>query len=462
MLLALVFGAIFLAVLGGLAGFTLSEHQFQTVAHLRTQAFALAETGLEQYRWRLARNLDVLSDESETFTASYADPEGGVTGTFSVSATPIAACGEVTGLSVRSEGVTADNRASSAIVARYARPSVADYSYILNANVHAGADRIINGPYHSNGGVRMDGTANAPVTSSLESWNCADGGGCSSNETVAGVFGAGENAHLWNYPVPQVDFEAITADFPTLKTVAESDGVYLPRISTGQKNAAAYWRGYHLVFNGDDTVTVYRVTATTRLTPLAWVNPADATDDTEDRILIANSVMHGTYTLPDNCGLMYVEDHVWVEGVVSGKVTLVAANSDPAISPNIYVRNNISYVSGSDADGFTAIAEHNVLVAPDAPENLSIRGVLIAQDGSVGRNAYACSVSGAVRDTLTILGSTVSNKRTGTKWPSVTCSGGVSGYQTRIDAYDRALSNNPPPFTPSTSSDFRFVEWREE
>jgi lipoprotein-anchoring transpeptidase ErfK/SrfK len=57
------------------------------------------------------------------------------------------------------------------------------------------------------------------------------------------------------------------------------------------------------------------------------------------------------------------------------------------------------------------------------------------------------------RSTLNTNGTVVSNGRVGTKWTS----GGtfVSGYSQRNDTYDRTLAQNPPPFTPTTSDDFK-------
>jgi len=67
------------------------------------------------------------------------------------------------------------------------------------------------------------------------------------------------------------------------------------------------------------------------------------------------------------------------------------------------------------------------------------------------------------RGTLTIHGTTVSNDRTGTKWIGG-CNNGASdaGYQSRVDAFDRQLSTNPPPFTPVTSTTYEFVNWRQQ
>ena len=61
---------------------------------------------------------------------------------------------------------------------------------------------------------------------------------------------------------------------------------------------------------------------------------------------------------------------------------------------------------------------------------------------------------------LTTIGTVVSNGRIGTKW---TCSGVFcSGYNNRVDTYDRLLAFSPPPFTPSSSPDFKLVLWREQ
>jgi hypothetical protein len=57
---------------------------------------------------------------------------------------------------------------------------------------------------------------------------------------------------FWDYPVPNQDFASITTDLATLKSDAQSDGIYLPPSTV---------RGYSLVFNSNGTVTVYKVTS---------------------------------------------------------------------------------------------------------------------------------------------------------------------------------------------------------
>jgi hypothetical protein len=204
------------------------------------------------------------------------------------------------------------------------------------------------------------------------------------------------------------------------------------------------------------------VSSATQITPDALLNPADDDDGVQDRQLIATETTLGTYTIPSTCGLIFVEDNTWIEGTISGKVTLVVASTDASVDVSAYLRGNIVYATGSGTDGFSLIAERNVLITPDSPQDMTLNGIFIAQAGAFGRNLYDCPSSYEPNGTLTILGTTVSNKRTGTKWLNGCGSGSNAGYSTRIDAFDRQMVTSPPPFTPTTSSDYQFVEWREK
>ena len=481
MLLAIVFGSVFLTVLGSLSGYVLVENRFQSNVTSGARALAIAESGLEYYRWFLAHYPNDLENGTGLpgpYTIPYQDPEGGQTGTIELAITGNSSCGTITSVDIKSTGRPAENmNVKRTLTARYARPTVAQYSYVLNSSVWAGADRVILGPYHSNGGIRMDGSANSPVTSSLSSWQCTGDFGCNPNQNKPGVWGAGTNQGLWEYPVPQVDFNGIEADFGSLKTKAQASGRYLARVSSGSKTDNTYWTGYRLTFNANNTVTVRRVnsTATLYVTP---INPTDI-DETEeknngyalDRTVITNETFHSTLTLPSDCALIFVEDNVWIDGIVDRKATVIAANvSATDIAPNAMLANNLTYSATDGSDGLTVIAENNILIAGNSPENMTLNGIFVAQGGAFGRNYYrqgknnsSCTPSYEDRGTLTILGTTVSNLRTGTKWNGVSCgSASQAGYQNRIDAYDRNLSTDPPPFTPQTSSDYEFVDWREE
>lgn len=466
MLAAIVYGSIFLMVLGALSGYVLTQNKVQSNETASARATAIAEAGLEYYRWFLAHYPNDTQNgtgQPGPYVIPYADPEGGDTGTIELAIAANSACGTVTSIDIESTGIPTESpTVRSTLVARYAKPTVARYSYVLNATTWAGPDRIIQGPYHSNGGVRMDGASNSTVTSSLESWLCSGSFGCSPSQNVPGVYGSGTDQNLWAHPVPQVDFAGIAADFTALKNKALASGRYLPRFSSSTRtNAASYWHGYRLIFNANGTVTVRRVNSTTRLDS-QQINESEELANLDDRGLISNDNAYTTLTMPSDCGLIFVEDHVWIEGVVDGKFTVVAANvTNAGVAPNAMLRGNITYENTDGSDGLTVIAENNVLITPDSPQNMTLNGIFVAQAGAFGRNRYACPGTYEPRGTLTILGTTVSNLRTGTQWING-CPGGDAGYQNRVDVYHRALANDPPPFTPEVSGDYEFIDWRQD
>jgi hypothetical protein len=161
------------------------------------------------------------------------------------------------------------------------------------------------------------------------------------------------------------------------------------------------------------------VSSTTSLSSTR-INP----EDTLDRTLIAAESLYGTYTIPANCGLIFVEDNLWIDGVNDRKVTVVAANvTTTGVEPNVMLPGNLTYAATDGTDGLTLIAENNVLITPNSPQNMTLNGVFIAQGGAFGRNLYSCPGTYEPRGTLTILGTTVSNLRTGTQWVNG-CGGG--------------------------------------
>ena len=465
MLTAIVYGSIFLMVLGALTGYVLTQNKVQSTETAATRATAIAEAGLEYYRWFLAHYPNDLQNgtgQSGPYLIPYNDPEGGETGTIELSVTGNSSCGTITSIDIESKGMPAENPSvSRTVTARYARPSVARYSYVLNDTVWAGPDRVINGPYHSNGGIRMDGASNSTVSSSLSSWLCTSNFGCYPNQTKAGVFGAGSGSAYWSYPVPQVDFAGITANLSQLKTKAQANGRYLLRFSSGNNtNNQSYWRGYHLIFNANGTVTARRVSGTTQVNVEAPVNSTEGYNT--ERTIISSETFYSTITFPSDCALLFVEDNTWIEGVIDGKITLVVANvTNTGIDPNVILLGNLTYEATDGTDGLTVIGEKDILIAPNSPQNMTLNGIFVAQGGAFGRNRYVCPSSYEPRGTLTILGTTVSNLRTGTQWNGGCPGGAEAGYQVRYDNFHRKLSNDPPPFTPITSSDFEFVEWRE-
>ena len=470
-LLVIAFLGVFLLILGAITGFALEEAKYGQALYDREQALHSAEAGLEYYRWFLAHNPNNLTNGTGAagpYTYTINDAEtGSLIGTASISVTGNSQCGVVQSIDLTSVGKSNLNPGfPRTLFARYMQPSVAAYSYLLNSNVLAGSDRNITGPYFSNGGIRMDGTNNSDVSSAVSTWVCDSSYNCSPTQNNApGVLGSGSGSALWHYPVSSIDFAGITTGLSSLKTYVQNNGGLYFAPASGSINS----RGYHLIFKSNGTVDVYRVTSTNSVpgysTQYDW--------QTEYNIINAQTFV-GNYTVPSSCSVIFVEDRAWIEGVVTKKVTVAAADFINANnSPSAFLPNNITYSTYDGTAGLTVIAEGDVLIPINSPDTMELHGIFVAQNGHYGRNFYTNSSSypsservgstwssNVLQTQLTTSGTVVSNARTGTAWSS----GGVttSGYQSRTDSYDELQATNPPPFTPASSANSQFVLWREQ
>ncbi len=464
-MLVLVFMGVFGLVVTTLSSYLLTQAKAGRAKLAREQALGVAEAGLEYYRWFLAHypnNLQNGTGLPGPYAYTVTDPEGGTLGTASISVTGQSACGVVQAIQITATGTPAlDVQYKRALMARYARPSVAEYSHIINSNVWAGADRAIVGPYHSNGGIRMDGTNNSIVSSPVPTWLCTSTFGCSPNQTVSGVWGSGSGSTLWRFPpsnsVNNFNFGNLAVNLAQLKSYAQTQGLYFNTVSTSGQ------RGYRMVLRSDGTVDVYRVTGTN------WVWAVHV-DDPEtwvrDYVIISSQTYLGRYTIPTGCSVIVAEDNIWLEGTTNRKVTIVAGDpEDGSFNPNLILQGNISYTTVDGSVGITGVAEQSVWIGHNIPDSMSVRGVYVAQNGYYGRNLYPCWYAPYdQRSTYSLHGSVISNGRVGTKWTysASGCGTTWSGFNTRNDTYDRLLAFDPPPFTPAASPDYKFIIWREQ
>lgn len=464
LVLVLVFAGIFMVILTSFIGYLVSQVKVSEQRYQLEKASEIAEAGLNYYRWYLAHYPNDVTNGTGLpgpYTKTYYDPELGAMGEFSLSISSSTYCGDVASIEVTSTGRTAENpNLSRTISARYTQPTVAEYAFIVNASVWAGSSLSIVGPYHSNQGIRMDATNQSTVTSGLSTWTCTATFGCSPSGTRDGVFTTTSNSNelLFSYPSPPINFTDISIDLSNILNRAQNaGGTYLPPSGS---------LGYRITFNGDGTFTARRVTAVRSYTAYS----TEQGNHTE-RNIIQTDVSYGTYTINPSCPLIYIADKIWLQGEVDQKVTLAAAGTDSTgANPSIILQGNITY-DDPETDGLLAIAEENVLLGVDVPNNMTINGIFIAQTGRFGRNDYNYgnlpNPSGPLdfrpyyeRNSLTTNGTIVSNGRVGTQWTS----GGVfeSGFHNRYSSYDRNLVESPPPLVPNTSDVYDFVDWREE
>lgn len=445
-------------------GYVVTQYTVQTNKVHKEEAREIAEAGINYYKWFLAHFPGDVTHGTGLpgpHEIPISDPEAGVIGTSTVSIDATAYCGAISAIDITSTGVSQSNPAlTRTLSARYTRPTVAEYAFILNSSVWVGDDRVITGPYHSNGGIRMDGTNNSTITSGQETWTCTSSFGCTPSVVRDGVFTttANPNTALFSFPSPPINFTGLTVDLAQMRTRAMSNG--------GLRFAHSGARGYRVEFRSNGQFRLYRVNTTTTYpgysSETGWV--------TEDNVINSETLL-GTYTIPASCPLIFIEDRVWLEGVVNGNVSIAAANPlVPSSNHSIIINNNITYATATS--GLLAVAEENVLLGLKVPDSLTIYGIYVAQNGRYGRNLY-CSTSCASGTRLplalrtynkraleTMVGTIVSNGRVGTKWVNVS---GVytSGFATRINSYDRNLVANPPPLTPNTSDDYTFTNWQD-
>lgn len=460
LVLILILTAAFIIMISWIADFVTLEIRTQARSIASQRAFAVAEAGLEYYRWRLAHFPADFQDGTGgvgPYVHSYQDPQGGVIGQFSLEITPSIFCGETQWVDITSTGDTTEfPNMKKTLRSRFTRPSVASYATIVNTNVLVGSGRTIKGRYHSNGGIRMEGTNDSLVTSAVSTWNCTPSFGCGSPfEVKPGVFGSGPGGAqgLWQFPVEPIDFTLISQDLANIKSIAQARGVYIPR---PQESGYPTAKGYRVIFNVDGTVTVNVVRNTT------WVWACAIQDSGncawyKSYEVISQEALYNTYTLPADCPAVFVEGDTWMEGTVAGKKTVVSANLiDGNIDTSVILNGNIAYANTSS--GLTVIGEKNVRIALYSPDQLTLNGIFIAQKGYFGRDYYQIGhTPWHIRTKMTLKGSIISNKRIVILWGGAN----MSGYINRDESYDAALATAPPPLTPFTDDEYEFVKWEE-
>lgn len=454
MVVVLVFGSIFTVIMTGFIGYIVSQNQVVNFRHEQMRASAIAESGLNYYRWFLAHYPGDLTNGTGLpgpYTMPYRDPEGADIGQFSLTVASSTYCGEVSSVDITSVGNTyVDPTAQATVQARYTRPSVASYYSITNAPVYFASAGTVTGPIHSNQGIRMEKAHNSTVSSGVPTWTCDSTFGCTPTRTVAGVYSTGalSNPALFNYPAAPIDFAGITIDLAEMQDKADNaGGIYLPH--SGRE-------GYHLIFKTGNIVEVRRVMGKeNEPNGYAWGHQMN---------ILKNTTLIGNYAINPACPVIFVEDQVWVDGVINSKVSLAVADIDTAgEDPSIIINGDLTY--GSADSGLLMVAEKDVLIGLVVPNNLEINGIFVAQTGKFGRNEYNTSMPNAweeyiIRSSLTINGSIISFNRSGYNYSS----GGIlrSGFTSVTSSYDVNQVYNPPPYTPYTSDVYQFIQWRQE
>jgi hypothetical protein len=345
----------------------------------RVKALHMADAGLNAYLYELRRNPNyyvtsptlgwTTLDDGRWFVQSVA-PSG------------------TAPLRLRATGVIPSMQATRTIVATVRFPTYGDYMWLSDADISIGNGATIYGKVRSNRNISNAGVVTGKVYA---------------HGTVTGSLGTANLQQGYVNGAPIVDFNQVSADLTTMRTVAQGASTYF---------AANTALGYRITFSGS-TATIERVTAVNNSTGALTVDTP------------VTKVINST-------GVFFFDDDVWVQGTYTGSVT-IGSNS------NIYIPNSIqpSNTNSSFTCGLVAASNIQVMSWYSAmPNNLVIYAAMLAQTGAI-QPAYKSPPGD--KPQITIYGSASSKMQ-----PSMS-----PGFATRIYNYDPRLALYPPPNYPT-------------
>lgn len=464
LLFSIVFGVIsFSIIVTAISSYAIFENRASIFKHNTEQAFNVAEAGVAYYRWHLAHDNNDFQDGTTStgpYIHEFKDANGEVVGHYSLNIIPPDSSS--TAVVIESTGWL-DNQPESrrTVRSRMTPVSLTDYAYVLGTGAWIKPGMEIHGKFHSNGGVRFDGTSDAQVTSAVQTYQCNCSNGCcnSGGQTKPGVWGSGGPEEFWSYPMPAKDIAAITPKITNIRDAALDNGLYLPSSGT---------YGWYLTFSTSSQIVVRKVNWV-RCYILFW-NPSYHSAShhhnhhwwwwTSACFDIGNDSYWGTYDMPAN-NFIYVNDNVWVDGTVNGRATLAVSDEK-----NIIINDNLKYLAKDGNHVLALVAKSDILIPYNSPDDMEIDAVLASQEGSIMRHYYLwywhwwhSNSDKAMRDHLTTYGSIISQDQ----WIWYYDAAWYfwdSGYLNTSSTYDTNLSTNPPPGFPFTA-EYQVVDWEE-
>jgi hypothetical protein len=485
---ALVLMAAVLIILTAMIQFVVSQMKYSLTNRDREEAFQIAESGVNFYRWYLAHQTEgktVLQvkqfwetgnpiavgtstcGRSGDYEVEYRDPSGSAIGKYCLEVTPPPAWSTIA--IIKSTGWTYESPGVKRVVqVRLRRPAWSEYMIFSNDMFRLSAGTRIYGKMYSATGIHFDGVAYNTVSSEQQQYHDEDydanepGVWTSwSNEynTTLGspVFTVGKS-----FPVPRTkEFSTVVGNFTLMKQEANNHingSLYFDGRGEGRRII--------LKTNGtfdSCTVNSYGMDSWQWLWDsdqgkYVWTNMEDGTYTISNYL---KNTGNGTcsscsgqclsnYTIPNN-GVIFVEDNVWLEGQISSKqVTIAAADTSGATSPSVYFgMNNVKYTNYDGRDIIGITAQNSIKFIHDSLSTIRIDGALLAKEGELGINYY-----GQAKTSATIYGSIASYKRMNFGYTDNT------GYLDRYLYYDNNLMYEPPPYFP-TDSKYLLDSWEE-
>lgn len=467
----LVIMTVVLIILTSVLSYVSSQIKFAQSRVEREKAFQVAESGIYYYRWYLAHATDGMSAQqlkafwqnastkgvSGDFGENYLDSQTGeVIGAYQIHLDPPDSYSTIA--TVTSTGWTNKMPGLKRIVkARFRRPSWSEHMWLIDGFVSFGSGANVYGKVHSNFGVRFDGVAHNSVTSLNPSFDDPSHLGSTLEfgvHTHSGTVDPAAPAYPWpdgtvpirsdvfqggrQFPVPKIEFNSVSTDITNMRTESQSgSGRYFDGTSSGRRIILKTDGTFDVCTVRSYNTTTFNIAAFNGYLRNSGVGSCSACSDA----CLSN------YAIPNN-GIIFVEDNVWVEGTISDKRVTIVSTS------NAFLGNSNLLYSGASFDGSEIIgivAQNNVAIIANCPNNTVIDGALLAQSGKVYRQSSAIGYSD--KNSLTINGAIAS-------FLQPYFNQGSNGFTTRTYNFDNNLLYYPPPYFP-TGTEYSIDLWEE-
>ena len=433
----------------------------------REGAFQIAEDGAYYYRWYLAhmvegKTADQIADfwqngnpigVTTPYIADAKDPEGNIVGQYKLEVQPPSAGSTI--LTVKSTGWTIKKPTALRVIqVRFRRPSWSENVFLSNSFMNFGDQATVYGKVHSNDGIRFDGVAYNTVSSLQSRFDDPTYGG---NRMEFGVHTTTNPAdgsaptYPWasgtvpvrsdvfiggrEFPVPEINFAGVTSDLNNMRTQAQNNiGKYF--------DASGMGRRINIKSNGTyDICTVKTANVNTHAITKYYTNDMTGWCNSCSGACVSN------YPIVNN-GVIFVENSIWIEGSVNNKKITVVAGGNQA---DVYVgisNSNLRFAAYDCNNMLGLIAQRDVRVLNDCPDDFTIDAALLAQTGLVGivngmGGKYSLTFNGAIASYL-----------------QPYFQSGNSGFADRTYNFNNNLLYCPPPYFP-TGTEYAIDQWDE-
>lgn len=429
--LIMMFGAMGVAI----ATVTVMNIKFASHQQKSETALQVAEAGINYYLWHLSHDSSDYKDGNTTptnppygpYVHDFKDTSGRKIGTYTLTITPPSSGSTIT--TIQSVGKVDGIKGTRTILAQIGQPSFSNYIFLSNTQMRFSSDSTTTGPVHSNVGIEFNGTNNGPVTAGQATYN--DGSG-----NRAGVWGTGGPTSQWQFPVPTVNFNQVTANFSDLRTRSQNGGVYLG-------NSGGIGWNIRFRYDNSGSFDLYRV-------------------NSEGNGGI-NTTFIRNQAAPSN-GIVFSAENVWVSGGAGGgagykgRITVAAARlpDNPSQRRNIRITNSLDYASEDGSNVIGLIAQNDVFVPRYAPNTMTVDAALLAQYGSVGYD----TTNGPLKTSFTLYGS-IAQYQNDYGFKVLGCGSYCRGFPITQYNFDEHLVYAPPPMFPTTGN-YTILNWREQ